>query len=73
MCMNPFKAPKIKAKDPVAPAPLPKIDDTQLAPEIKASTSEREGVQARKKGRAALRIDLDGSVPGGTGLHIPRA
>lgn len=79
MCGNPFKTPKIPDTPTPLPAPAPvpaavaQAVEPQLAPEIKSAESERDVVKARKRGRRGLRIDLDGAVPGGTGLSIPTA
>ena len=70
MCVNPFKGPKIP--ETPAAAPTPTEEKTQLTPKIGPEQSERSAVNAKKRGRNALLIPLGGSVPGGTGLSIPR-
>lgn len=69
MCMAP-KAPKITAPPPPAPAPEEAPAAPALNEKTTASTNESLASQAARKGRSALRIDLQ-TGSSGSGLNIP--
>lgn len=68
MCGSSPKAPN--APPPPAPPPPPPAEATQMAPASEATRSESDIAKSRKKGRNALKIDLQTGTGGGTGLNV---
>lgn len=77
MCTSLFKPKVPKTPTPAAAPPPP--EESPTAPVLNEgdarSAAESRLSSARRKGRNALRIDLQvgGAGAGGTGLNIPRA
>lgn len=72
MCGSTPSAPKYEPPPPPPPPPAP---PTQMAPAEAGSDATRsssQSIDAKKKGRKALRIDLQTGTQGGTGLNIPK-
>ena len=67
--------PKVPSAPPPPPPPPPPAQPLQMAPasaEDEASRSASKSLDAKKKGRAALKIDLQTGTQGGTGLNVPK-
>lgn len=61
-------APKVKKADPAAPPPPPPEATARMAAATDVTTANSE-VTSKRKGRNALRIDLQ-TGGGGTGLNV---
>ena len=74
MCKSKSRpAPQPKPVAPAAPPPAPNAPVAAPGPEGKEMSEQARAEAARKKGRAALRIDLSvGGVGGGSGLNVPQ-
>lgn len=72
MCGSKPKAPSNPPPPP--PPPPPPEQPIQMAPATsdEATRSASKSIEAKKKGRAALKIDLQTGTQGGTGLNVPK-
>lgn len=73
MCGSKPKSPDNPPPPP--PPPPPPAPPTQMTPattEGEATRSQSQSIEAKKKGRAALKIDLQTGTQGGTGLNVPK-
>jgi hypothetical protein len=75
MCIpNPFGSDKKQPVATPARAPAP-IDTNAQVAQAEPETASSDDTEAKRKGRASLRIDRSVSVSsvGGSGLNVPRA
>lgn len=81
MCSSKPSAPS--APPPPAPPPPPPAPPPQMAPAAPtlaagsnqggdAERSAADSIEAKKKGRKALKIDLQAGTTSGTGLNLPK-
>lgn len=72
--MSLMKSPKIdRVEAPAAPAPAPQAAEPKRLDV--AESSSRSQSKSQRKGRAGLRIDLQGgnAGAGGTGINVPQS